>query len=51
MAGDAEPPSDPALRALAERLPPETWRARVAEADAEAARLADVVERVVAGQG
>ena len=50
MSEDADPPSDPALRALAERLPSETWRARVAEADAEAALLSEVVRRVEAGQ-
>lgn len=43
-------PADPDLRAIAERLPPETWAARVAAADEEARLLAAALERVRGGE-
>ena len=43
-------PTDPELRAIAERLPPETWAARVAAADEEVRVLAPALERVREGQ-
>ena len=43
-------PTDPKLRAIAERLPAENWAARVAAADREAGLLGAVLKRVQGGQ-
>lgn len=42
-------PTDPKLRAIAERLPPEVWEERVATAKVEALLLAEASERVRGG--